>query len=475
MSISINKTKGLFIRLLTRGSMQTATGLIIPAGFFLGAMMLSKLGEKTFAAAALIFAVQAFIQSMITMPLNVIGGIISRNFGAKDDVNVGIQRCKEIGKILRSGQCLSLCLALPAIVVAFFIGDLLKLTGQQPQLCEIVQSYFTASVWGIPATVLLFCSQQFANGINKQWTALSQGIIGLGILLLFSYPTIFGKWGFPALGAAGLGYAVALRSWINLFMLEGRFFFDKTTQPFNLFILDSLKKPTLYMKKIWQIGWPISVQYGIELSSMIVTTIMAGNLGQQALVVRGLSAQYSMLLIIPLIAFSQACTVLVGQARGQIKYDDASKLSYMAIGTGVVFALMFMGIFFAAFKPMVNLFIVIDWNNKSLVSLIVVVMSLTLGGLVIDTARNVSTGALRAFDDTKFPALMGALGLLIVKIPLSWVLAFPVGMGLVGLALAHVIGLVIGTLPVLERWRKCINKQCVHLTTISPANIINSK
>ena len=166
---------------------------------------------------------------------------------------------------------------------------------------------------------------------------------------------------------------------------------------------------------------------------------------------------------------------MVGQARGQIKYDDASKLSYMAIATGVVFALMFMGIFFAAFKPMVNLFIVIDWNNKSLVSLIVVVMSLTLGGLVIDTARNVSTGALRAFDDTKFPALMGALGLLIVKIPLSWVLAFPVGMGLVGLALAHVIGLVIGTIPVLERWRKCINKQCVHLTTISPANIINSK
>jgi multidrug resistance protein, MATE family len=63
-------------------------------------------------------------------------------------------------------------------------------------------------------------------------------------------------------------------------------------------------------------------------------------------------------------------------------------------------------------------------------------------------------GLLRGLQDTKVPMVLATVSYWLIGIPMSYVLAFPLGLGGVGLWLGLVIGLVCASISLMWRfWR----------------------
>ena len=67
--------------------------------------------------------------------------------------------------------------------------------------------------WGIPAFTLYLCMRYLSDGLHWSLPTMAFGFGGLLVLLPFGYALTFGRFGFPALGAGGLGVASAMMMW----------------------------------------------------------------------------------------------------------------------------------------------------------------------------------------------------------------------------------------------------------------------
>jgi MATE family multidrug resistance protein len=93
------------------------------------------------------------------------------------------------------------------------------------------------------------------------------------------------------------------------------------------------------------------------------------------------------------------------------------------------------------------------------------VQLLVLAGVfqIFDGIQVVSSGALRGFADTKIPFLVGIVSYWIVALPVSWLMAFPVGLGAPGIWIGFVVGLGVAAVALCTR----LLGKCRHLN-VSP-------
>ena len=77
-----------------------------------------------------------------------------------------------------------------------------------------------------------------------------------------------------------------------------------------------------------------------------------------------------------------------------------------------------------------------------------------LAGLfqLADGAQAVAAGALRGLKDTTVPMLLAGSGYWLAGLPLGVALAFPLGLGAVGLWVGLAAGLFLVAAPMLHRW-----------------------
>ena len=74
-----------------------------------------------------------------------------------------------------------------------------------------------------------------------------------------------------------------------------------------------------------------------------------------------------------------------------------------------------------------------------------------------DAAHVLALGLLRGVQDTTVPMIMATISYWIVGLPISYVLAFPLGMGGVGIWLGLVVGLTVaGILMMWRFWRQAV-------------------
>ena len=71
---------------------------------------------------------------------------------------------------------------------------------------------------------------------------------------------------------------------------------------------------------------------------------------------------------------------------------------------------------------------------------------------VADAMQVMALGLLRGVQDTRVPMVLAAVSYWMIGIPVSWVLAFPLGFGGVGLWFGLVIGLAVAAVLLMTRF-----------------------
>src|SRR5690625_984730 len=188
----------------------------------------------------------------------------------------GSGRRDKIGGTVTQALYLSVLIALSiAVIGALSLDPILNIMNLELSVHHIAKHYLYGVAIGI---VPLFASYVLRNLIDAHGhTRLTMWItlLGVAINFLMNYTFIFGKFGFPALGGIGAGYATGLTYWIILFLstiVVLRANFARQYRLFRDWFVPSWKA----WKEQLSIGVPIGLSIFFEVSIFAAITLLMG-------------------------------------------------------------------------------------------------------------------------------------------------------------------------------------------------------
>ena len=417
--------------------------LVIATNGFIGMLMIARLGHAQMAAGALVTSVYTMLFVVATSIIYSMGVIGGQLYGAKQYL--------ELGKILRQAWLLAIVIGVLLTLVILDISPLLLLFKQDKHLVLLTQNYFHILAWGVLPLMILFTCSQFMVSVAKPTVSLCLSIGSIIITLIPAYGLVFGKFGLPEMGMIGVALAITIKNYIICMAVLIYLIFSKYCKKFEIFNFVS-GQGFYYFKKLLQVGIPISIQFAAELSALCMGTFMMGWLGQTALAARQVVLQLTIVAVMVPFGISQASGVLVGHALGREQFEQTRLLSYAAISLSLFGALIIGAAYLIIPKVLISFYVdVHQAANAQLVHIAVLLMAVGAFSQFFDAVRNVATGALRGFHDTKVPMWVGILATWIISLPIGYFCAFILGWGPVGLSCGFVVGFFVGAVLIIKR------------------------
>ena len=411
---------------------------------FFNTELISMLGLEVLAASAITWILQSFLLNTGRSVLKSMSILINRSLGASDHLTVGVY--------FQQGWLLSLFIALPIMLIYWQIGLILKILGQPPVVIPIVQSYFHVAIFSIIPYLLVACNQQVANSLRCNSSVLVSSMISAGVLIISAYILVLGKWGTPAMGLAGLAYAVILQNMCALLLTSGYFFFHKRFKKFALFTPRQSRNGEKF-KHLFLLGWPISLQMAIDILALLSMAIFAGWISISSLAAYQIVDQYTYLLLMPIWGLTQAAGLLAGQAYGQQKFLIVKKIAKLTTVIFLSFSVMVGLVLWREPQYLAGFFIdLTDPSEAVVLAIVLKLFCLLIVLILISGLNNILMSLLRALFDTQYPLLISTLSVLGVGLPLGYLLAFTFKMGLFGLYIGYVIGVGLSSTLMLLRW-----------------------
>jgi MATE family multidrug resistance protein len=260
---------------------------------------------------------------------------------------------------------------------------------------------------------------------------------------------IFGHLGLPAFGSAGSGCATAIVQWLMLLSLAGYMLRMPTRMPVRLALRVLSEIP-----RILRLGLPSGVLVGLEVGVFAMTGILMGLLGADALGAHQLVLNVASLSFMVPLGLGQAATVRVAYQLGLGVPAAARRAAYIAVALGAAFMSVTAVLLLTLPRTIASAYVALDDPaNGALLATAIQLFVIAAIFQIFDGVQVIAVGALRGYRDTGVPMLLAAIGYWAIGFAGSWLLAFPLGFGPVGLWLGLALGLaVVATSLIVRLW-----------------------
>ncbi|MEX2541597.1 MAG: MATE family efflux transporter [Trueperaceae bacterium] len=358
----------------------------------------------------------------------------------------------ELSRVARQSLSLAVLLSLLLGAVGFLgAGPILAFlnSGGDPLAVELGTAYLQILFAGTVFMMLNFTISSLMQGAGDTITPLYISA-GMNVAnVAFSTALMFGAGPLPALGVTGIALGTVLSRILATF--AGLLLFYSGGNAVRLLPGSYLPDRDMF-RQILSIGIPSGLQ-GIArngsqiLVLRIVTSTAAGTYGASALAI---GIQVESLAFMPGLAVSVAATSLVGQALGGWQVEEAKERGNVAVALGAVLmgALGLLLWLFA--EQLVRLFD--PTAHPTVVAAGTSYLRINALSQPLLAVAMVVNGALRGAGDTRPTLVSTIIGRWLVVVPLSWFLAFPVGMGVDGVWWALFAGTAVQATHVAARW-----------------------
>ncbi|MGJ8621518.1 MAG: MATE family efflux transporter [Yoonia sp.] len=357
---------------------------------------------------------------------------------AEEDDDVHVRR------VTRMGLWLSIFYGLAVTIPFFWTEDILIAMGQEPSVAALSHLYLQILIWQMIPALIVMTLKAFLAAMEHTAIIL-WATIGTAVLNIFvNYALIFGNWGMPELGIQGAAIASLSVTLITVLILV--IYTLRVLPQYQLF-KNFWRSDTEIMKRVFRLGWPIGLTSLAEGGLFSASAVMVGWIGAVELAAHGIAIQLASLTFMVHIGFSQAATVRAGRALGRRDVLSLRRGGITAIGMSAIYAATTSLIFLAIPETLIGLFI--DPTEPERANLLRIGASLVMVAALfqlVDGLQVVVLGLLRGVQDTTVPMVMATISYWIIGLPVSYLLAFPLGLGAVGLWFGLVIGLAVAAL-----------------------------
>lgn len=417
--------------------------LIYASSGFIGTALIAHLGQDALAASVLVSMIWMSLSVLFFGILNSVSVLVSHQYGAGNN--------NAISRIM--GQAFILGVIVTVIMIALLCSMpyFLQFTTQPPVILKLATDYMHALLWTIPGLIMLIIYEQFLAGVNRTKLVLRISLLVVPIEIPLIYSLIFGKFGFPACGVAGIGYGFAITYTTAAI---GLLFYLLKSNHFRRFAIFQRLSAIDYhlLTDLIRIGLPMGFMHVIEVSTFAITTFWIGCFGTVLLAAHQIMMQYLGFAITIVFAMSQAITVRVGHAVG--KQDSLGIRRAIYVGMLLNFScVLLIALSFNIF-PQFFLQLDMDVHNPRHAALMNnAAMLLSIGGILMlfDNFRIIGFGALRGLKDTKFPMYASFISFWLIGLVTAFILGFTFHMQAQGIWWGLTGGIACGAILVIAR------------------------
>ena len=404
-------------------------------------IMVGHLGAAPLAAAGLGGVLYFMLLMLCQGVLTSVAPLAAHAIGADDHPTAG--------RVAGAGLIVAAALAVPVIAILTVIPWLLGALGYEPGLAAGIGDYLRMIRWGAPAFLGFAVLRFLLVAAFRTRIVMIVPLCAIPINAAFNWVLIFGHFGMPTLGSAGSGCATAIVQWLTLLCFAGYMLTMPTRTPVRLAIRVLSEIP-----RILRLGLPIGALLGLEVGLFAVTGVVMGLLGADALGAHQLVLNVASVTFMVPLGLGQAATVRVAFQLGLGVPAAARRAAYVAVALGAAFMSTTAMALLLLPRTIASAYVDIgDPANAALLSIAVPFFVIAAVFQIFDGVQVIAVGALRGYRDTAVPMLIAAVGYWAIGFAGSWLLAFPLGLGPVGLWLGLALGLAVVATALIVRLR----------------------
>jgi len=306
---------------------------------------------------------------------------------------------------------------LVAIVLFAFIPHM-PVLGLEDGVLEVASLYLGIVLLTLPLLGVNLALRNMFDGLGHPHLNMWVSLVAFTLNLVLDYGLVFGKFGLPAMGAAGCAIAtffVVLLQTLTPWLICRA---HPLLRPYRVF--QNIVKPNwLTIKTLLWLGLPAAIAVTLEESFFASTTILVAPMGTTSLATHQIVLIVAMVSLIFPIAIGQAGAIVIGRSTGERNFIAALEQAHAFLLTVLVAMVFFSVLTYFGREVLMSLFSRdIDVVTLGAALLIIVSVQLIVDGLQIG-----SNIALKGFQDTLVPALFQVISYWCVGFPLALLLS----------------------------------------------------
>lgn len=405
----------------------------------LDAFWVGRQGSAALAAVTMSMVIRWFANS-VAYGLGTGGlAVVSRRIGAQDREAASQATAQTI--IL--GLLLCVVLSVLGLLLA---RPILQLMGADAEVLPLGLSYLRVSFLASFTWVLLYVVNPMLRGAGDAGQA-TRGMMLAALVMVITQPILI-----PRFGVAGSAAAYMLGFGCGLLLQLIALFRNQSGVGVEL---RHFRPDLRLMGRIVTIALPNSLQMALRSAATMTVIGMVGSFGTYATAGYGLAERFMMLLIVPCSGLGNTSSTLVGQNLGARQPKRATRCAWWVSGYAAAYLLTLTILLFLFAEPLVALF---D-PTAQVVTVGVQCIRIIVFSIVIDGIGLILGRGLDGAGNTKPAAVINLLTLWALQIPVAYLLAKPLGLGVAGVCIGRALSNVAnGSLNVIVfsrgRWQE---------------------
>lgn len=349
-------------------------------------------------------------------------------------------------------QGLYIALALTVLMISLLLNvrPVLETLQLDPHTASISQGYLNGIACGVPAMLVMAALRGLTDGLGHTRVIMMFSLMSTLINLPLNYVLIYGKFGLPAMGGVGCGWATAISTWCAVLGLLAYLQWSRTYKQFHL--LKNWTPPRwIEIRQVLTLGLPIGFTVFVEVSLFSVIALFLAPLGP--VVVAGHQIVLNMVSLIFMLPLSlgMALTLRVSFLVGAQQLESARLVARSSIVLGMGIALIYAPLLLIAREQLSQLY-TNDLEVRQIAEQLLVFAAIFQ---IADIIQVAAISALRGYRDTRVPMYIMLLSFWVICLPLGYILTFTdwlIGpQGASGFWMALIVGLTCAS--ILLTWR----------------------
>lgn len=358
--------------------------------------------------------------------------------GAKIRISEAVGAGQRRGLEAYLGGFLRLALALGGLstLVALGVAVLLPALSQSPEAGTLARSYCAIRSLAIPAALLTQAIAQYRQALGDSQSAMRAALLANLVNIPFNAVLIFGL-GWGSDGAALASLASRIAEFAALLLVQRREG------------LGWVEGTPLEALRAFRYGLPMGIERWLDVAAFAALVALLARMGAVELAAHQITLQILHFAFLPMIATSDALSVLVAQAAGAREHATARRVMRYSLKLGIGYALIF-GVGLVLFDTVLIGFFSVE---PALVATTRKVLWVGAVLQLLHVSYLMLRGALRGLGDLRYVAWVTVGCAWIFTPPLTWAFGLSLGLGAQGGWLALCVEVAAGLALVVYRLR----------------------
>jgi len=234
--------------------------------------------------------------------------LVARRLGEND--------APAVGRTFDQSLILGLIVAALLYAVQFLAAPTLyRLFCESDAIYKASMTYLNWRSYDIVFMIQIFLLRGFYNGLGENKIIIWSTALMAGLNAVLNYVLVFGVWGFPEMGIAGVALASALAHVAAWVVLLANLFSRDLPARFGLFKSFRLQWETA--RSLLHLSAPLILQYFISMVAFFFFMGMIEKMGETALAVSNLMKSVYLTFMIPTWGIASAVSTLVSRRIGE--------------------------------------------------------------------------------------------------------------------------------------------------------------